>query len=143
MEKSSFIYEDVKWMLSIFVCKIIFYRNGTKSTRTTSALLFVSCISWCTYISYCCSYHVSIPRTNELGRLGGRSGCWWNGGSQIPLIVFKSSKWNLVHIIPMTCRWACHFMKPSPRVPELSPFFRKFFYVPGISLSLFSVRKLG
>ena len=31
--------------------------------------------------------------------------CWWNVGSLKSHTVFKSSKWNFLHMIPMACRY--------------------------------------
>ena len=63
--------------------------------------------------------------------------CWWNVVSQTPPTVFKSSKWNLLHMINMTCRCSWHkCFEAQPKGSGVRPFFPW-----NILVSLFPVTK--
>ena len=66
-------------------------------------------------------------------RLGG-----WNV-SQTPSTVFKSSKWNLLHMIPMCMIWV-DMWDPAKRFNSYVPFFKCFTRYIYIYISLLPVR---
>ena len=92
--------------------------------------LFVSNVS--NTVSIWTKFPFCLPLTYEMG-VGGIywsgqmvwwSVCLWNVMSQTFLTVFKSSVWDLLHMIPMTCRCAWHiYVRPDQRIPQLCPFF--------------------
>ena len=72
-----------------------------------------------------------IPPDNEI-RGWGYNGVSRQGGqaikSHLPT-VFKSFKWNLLYIIPMTCRSACHTCYEAPsKGSRVMPLFEKFLF---------------
>ena len=96
-----------------------------------------------TFITSCFRLYTNLKRDSALKTWTGASlwysndnknvllqlmDCWWNVVSQSTPTVFKSFKWNLLHMIAIsiTCRYAWHvyFVKPGQRVLELSTFLR-------------------
>ena len=79
-----------------------------------------------------CAYYVTIiPPTTGVSRRAFRWSvsqdrqlvCWWQFVSQTSSTVFKSSKWTLLHMIPMKCRYTWHiFVRLAQRFQSIAPF---------------------
>ena len=79
---------------------------------------------------YTPDYGISGWYTQVNRRSVGWLVCWWNVVSLTritPPTVFKSCKWNLLHMIPLICRYAWHHLcKAWPNGNRVLPLFSKF-----------------
>ena len=84
-------------------------------------------------IHYISRWYTGVSR-RSVWQSDGRLVCWWNVVSQIPPSVFESSKWNLLHKSPRTCRCEWHNLCVAQlKGSRVMPLFTKFLYTCTLS----------